>query len=160
MTTHATSDLCDRFGDRVQLCRAALKSYGGRHAASGAIACVRTFEDAALLRTQLGQPGDGRLLLVDAGASQRVAVLGDHMARIGIENGWRGVVVNGAVRDVNRLAAMDFVVLALGSVPLRGGNAGLGETGVELGFGGAVFVPGAFVCLDGDGVIVLPQPPG
>ena len=160
MTLHATSDLCDRYGADVQVCRAALKSYGGRQAASGTIACVRTFEDAALLRSQLGQPGDGRLLVVDAGASRRVAVLGDRMARIGIGNGWRGVVVNGAVRDVGRLASMDFVVLALGSVPVRGGNAGLGETGVELGFGGAVFAPGAFVCLDGDGLIVLPQPPG
>ena len=69
-------------------------------------------------------------------------------------------MINGAVRDVGRLASMDFVVLALGSVPARGGHAGLGEIGVELDFGGAVFAPGAFVCLDGDGLIVLPQPPG
>jgi len=123
------------------------------------MACVRVFEDAALVRNQLEQPGEGRILVVDAGASLRVAVLGDRMARLGSDNGWRGVVINGAVRDADRLAAMDIAIFALGTAPARGGNSGAGECGAKVSFGEVVFVPGHFICLDHDGVVVLPRAP-
>ena len=154
---YKTSDLCDQLGTEVQVCMAPMTSYGGRRAASGRVACVRTFEDAALIRAQLAQPGEGRILVVDGGASNRVALLGDNMARLGMENGWHGVIIHGAVRDVDALASMNFAVFALSSVPLRGGNSSVGEHGVELRFGGVVFIPGHFVSMDGDGVVVTPM---
>lgn len=131
-------------------------SYGGCRAATARIACVRTFEDASLIREKLETPGEGRLLVVDAGGSLRAAVLGDRMASIGLANGWRGVIVNGAVRDVEALAALDLVVLALGRVPRRGGGAGVGECDVPLAFGGVSFTPGDTVALDADGLVLLP----
>lgn len=157
MTLPTTSDLCDRFGDQVQVCRAPLKLYGARRSAAGRIVCLRCFEDAALLRSRLEQPGDGGILVVDGGASQRVAVFGENMARLGIKNGWTGVVINGAVRDVEKLKSMDFAILALGHTPVRGGRSGLGERDVELAFGEVVFTPGLFICVDSDGLVLLPQ---
>ena len=159
MTPVATSDLCDRFGEEAQVCRAPLKVYGGSSTASGRIACLRCFEDAALLRSQLEQVGDGRILVVDGGASERVAIFGDNMAQLAIENGWAGVIIYGAVRDVERLGSMQLVVLALGHVPVRSGRSGLGQWEVELAIGGAVFRPGHYICIDRDGVVVLPNPP-
>ncbi|MEJ8848782.1 ribonuclease E activity regulator RraA [Variovorax rhizosphaerae] len=159
LRTLATADLCDQFGDEAQVCRAPLRSWGGRSEACGTIACLRTFEDAALLRARLAMPGEGRILVVDGGASERVAVLGDNMARLAIQNGWQGLVINGAVRDAGRLASMDLVILALGSVPMRGGKSGVGERDVVVTFGGAVFTPGSFICMDRDGLIVLPEAP-
>lgn len=159
MATVTTSDLCDRFGHEVQVCRAPLKVYGGPTTASGRIACLRCFEDAALLRSRLEHPGDGRILVVDGGASERVAIFGDNMARLAVENGWAGVIIYGAVRDVARLGSMNLVVMALDQVPMRGGRSGQGEWNVELSFGGAVFTPGHFICADRDGVVVLPHAP-
>lgn len=156
---HGTADLCDQWGAQAQVCLAPLKSYGGRRAASGILACVRCFEDTGVLRSQLAQPGAGRVLVVDGGASLRVAILGDNMARLGMDNGWRGVVIHGAVRDVESLSSMDFAVLALGPVPARAGNRGLGEHGAEVAFGNTVFQPGHFICFDPDGVVVLPSVP-
>lgn len=150
-----TSDLCDLHGDAVQVCKAPLVSYGGCRAATARIACVRTFEDASLIRAKLETPGEGRLLVVDAGGSLHAAVLGDRMACIGIANGWRGVIVNGAVRDVEALAALDLVVLALGCVPRRGGSAGFGECDVRLELGGITFIPGDTLALDADGLVLL-----
>ena len=155
----STAELCDRFGSQVQVCRAPLESYGGRRVAWGTIDCMRCVEDAALLRTLLAQPGKGRILVVDGGGSTRAAILGDRMARLAMDQGWTGVIVHGAVRDVDTLRTLDLAVLALGHVPVRGGKTGLGEHGVDLRFGEASFVPGAFVCLDGDGVVVLAEPP-
>lgn len=159
MPSETTSDLCDRFGDNVQVCRAPMNSYGGRSSASGLIACLRCFEDAALLRDRLEQPGDARILVIDGGASRRVAIFGDNMARLAIENGWAGVVINGMVRDVNTLQSMDIAVLAVGHVPMRGGRSGLGEEDIELAFGDAVFAPGQFICIDRDGLVISPMAP-
>ncbi|SEK17420.1 MULTISPECIES: ribonuclease E activity regulator RraA [unclassified Variovorax] len=154
-----TSDLCDQHGDAVLVCNAPFISYGGCRAATARIACVRTFEDASLIRKTLEMPGEGRLLVIDARGSLRAAVFGDRMASIGIANGWRGVIISGAVRDVEALSALDLVVLALGRVPRRGGGIGVGESNVELDIGGIAFAPGDTVALDDDGLIILRDAP-
>lgn len=150
-----TADLCDRFGDAVQLCHSSWQSYGGRHAASGHIQTLRTYEDAALLRQTLASPGQGRVLVVDAGASLKVAVLGDRMARIGLDNGWAGVLIHGAVRDIEFLRALDFAVFALGRNPRRGSSTGAGEIGVELNIDGVAVRARDFISMDLDGVAVI-----
>jgi len=93
--------------------------------------------------------------VVDGGGSTRVAIFGDHMAQLAMDHGWQGLIIHGAVRDVDRLRTLDLAVLALGHVPQRGGKSGLGQRGVEVRFGDATFTPGCFACLDGDGVVVL-----
>ena len=149
-----TADLCDRLSADAHVCLAPMRSFGGRRAVAGRIATVRTFEDAARVRQQIALPGEGRILVVDAGGSLRAAVLGDNMARLGLHNGWAGVLLYGAVRDVDELAALDFAVFASGSVPARGANEGTGEVDTQVTFGGAVFRPGDFIAIDGDGVAV------
>ncbi len=122
-----TADLCDRFVEQAQACVADWRSYGGRSALYGRVQTLRTFEDAALIRQILGTDGAGRVLMIDAGGSRKAAVLGDNMARLGMQNGWRGVLIHGAIRDVDILRELDFGVHALGAVPVRGGKSGVGE---------------------------------
>ena len=152
-----SADLCDQLGSAAQLCQAAWQSYGGRASASGRIQTLRCQEDAGLLRKTLETAGDGRLLVVDVGASLRVAVLGDRMARIGLDNGWAGLLVYGAVRDTELLAGMDLAVFALGRTPLRGTGNGGGELGLALQLGDARLQPGDYLVMDPDGVVVAPQ---
>ena len=152
-----SSDLCDQQGSAAQLCEAAWQSYGGRASASGRIQTLRCHEDAGLLRQTLETAGGGRLLVVDAGASLRVAVLGDRMARIALDNGWAGLLVYGAVRDTEALASMELAVFALGRTPLRGTGNGGGALGLALQLGGAQLQPGDYLVMDPDGVVVAPQ---
>lgn len=151
-----TADLCDRFGGAVQVCRTPLVAYGGRRTAIGAIACMRTFEDAALLRDLLERPGKGRILVVDGGGSTRVALFGEKMARLGRANGWAGVLIRGAVRDVDALQQIDFCVFAIAKVPMRGGSSGVGEAEAPVTFDGLCFTPGNVLCMDEDGVVIVP----
>lgn len=153
MTTFKTADLCDRHGDAMQVCHAPLMSFGGKSWLAGRIATVETFEDAALIRHALEQPGEGRVLVVDGGGSRRVAVLGDKMAHLALHNGWTGVVIHGAVRDVEALGHMDIAVFALNAVPARGGSKGIGAADGCLRFGEATFVPGHFIYGDSDGLV-------
>ena len=149
-----TADICDRYGEAARVCVAPWKSFGARSAVSGVVATLRTFEDAALLRSQLATPGEGRVLVVDAGGSLRAAVLGDNMARLGADCGWAGVLIYGAIRDVEALAQIDIGVFALGSVPARGGKSGVGEVQVELAIAGAAVRSGDFIAIDADGVVL------
>lgn len=151
-----TADLCDRFGDAVRVCCTPLVAYGGRRAAIGPIACMRTFEDAGLLRGLLERPGQGRILVVDGGASTRVALLGEKMARLGQGSGWAGVLIRGAVRDVEALRQIDFGVFAIAKVPMRGGSSGAGEAHAPVTFDGLCFTPGDILCMDADGVVIVP----
>jgi regulator of ribonuclease activity A len=155
-TNWATVDLCDRHADTLAIVAPALRSFGGRRRFHGAIATVRCFEDNSLVRERLAEPGDGRVLVVDGGASMKCALVGDKLGELGVASGWSGIVVWGCVRDSAALGALDFGVLALALHPLRSVKRGSGESEVSVSFGGVTFRPGAHLYADEDGVVVAP----
>jgi regulator of ribonuclease activity A len=124
---------------------------------SGPIATVRCFEDNVLVKQRVAEPGGGRVLVVDAGASLRCALVGDNVAGLALANGWAGLVVNGCVRDVEALAQLAIGIKALGTNPRPSAKTGEGELDVPVSFGGARFEPGALLASDDDGIVVLPQ---
>ena len=156
----STADLADERGDTARSCETQFRSFGRRRAFEGRISTVRCFEDNVVLRSVLEQPGEGRVLVVDGGASLRVALLGDRIAGVAAAAGWDGVVINGAVRDVATLSSIDIGVKALGSNPRRSAKAGAGEIDAPLTFGGVSFVPGEYLVADDDGIVVLEGRPG
>jgi regulator of ribonuclease activity A len=150
----STPDLCDRFGDRVQVAEPRFRDYGGSVAFAGAIETLRVFEDNALVRQLLETAGRGRVLVVDGGGSLRCALVGGNLAALAAENGWRGIVVHGAVRDSAELAAASTGIKALALSPRKSGKSGAGERGVAVSFAGVTFTPGHFLWADADGVVV------
>ncbi|MCF6472140.1 RraA family protein [Nonomuraea sp. MG754425] len=152
--TIVTADLYDERGDQFDSCELQLRQYGGRHAFAGPVATVRCHEDNALLKSVLSEPGAGRVLVVDGGGSLRAALMGDVIAGLAVANGWAGVIINGAVRDVVALRGLDLGVKALGSNPRKSGKQRTGERDVTLTFGGAAFHPGAELFSDDDGILV------
>ena len=157
--THATTDLSDAHPE-AQVCEPVFRSYGARPAFSGPIATLKVFEDNALVRDAVEQPGEGRVLVVDGGGSLRCALLGGNLAVEAARNGWSGVVVNGAVRDVDEIDAQPIGVRALAAFPRRS-QKGMhsGQTGLPVIFAGVVFREGEWLCADRDGIVVLPGAP-
>ena len=96
--------------------------------------------------------------MVDGGGSLRRALVGDKIGPLMIRNGWSGVVVNGAVRDVEVLAGMPVAVRGLGTCPLPPVKKGVGERDVPVKFAGITFQPGAWLYADENGMLVSPQP--
>jgi regulator of ribonuclease activity A len=161
MTSHPTpfvptADLVDEHGDALQSCDLQLRQYGGRVRFAGEVVTVRCHQDNALLKSVLGEPGSGKVLVVDGGGSLHTALVGDQIAALAVEHGWEGVVVHGVVRDSVELAGLDLGVKALGTNPRRGTKTGAGERDVPVEFGSALFTPGARLVSDEDGVVVLP----
>lgn len=152
-----TADLVDSHDALVRHCQLNLPLLGRRRRFHGRIATVKCFEDNVLLKQRLGEPGEGRVLVVDAGGSLRCAVVGDQVASLGLANGWQGLVIHGAIRDSVELAGLDFAVCALGRSPKKSSKLGTGQADVTVTFGNVDFVPGHYLYADDDGVLVSPQ---
>jgi regulator of ribonuclease activity A len=150
----STADLADDHGSSVRSCDVQFRSYGATASFSGPITTIACHEDNVVMRAALSEPGNGGVLVVDGGGSVHVALMGDEMALLAVRNGWSGVIVNGAVRDVAALAGIGLGVFAVGSNPRKSLKHGAGERDVPVSFGGVVFTPGETVYADRDGVVV------
>jgi regulator of ribonuclease activity A len=150
-----TADLVDRHGEALQSCDLQLRQYGGRRRFCGPIRTVACFEDNALVKKVLSEPGDGAVLVVDGGGSLHTALVGDLIAGLAQADGWTGLVVNGAVRDVAALGALDIGIKALGSNPRKSAKLAAGQVDVPVTFGGVTFRPGEQLYSDEDGIVVL-----
>ena len=151
----ATADIYDELGDRAQTCAAQLRGFGARRRFSGVITTVSCEDDNVLVKQAVEEDGRGRVLVVDGQGSLRAALMGDLVAATAARHGWEGVVVHGAVRDVDALADIDLGIKALGSNPRRSNKSGAGERDVPVRFGGAQFVPGHLLYADADGILVV-----
>ena len=150
----STPDLCDAYPDEVQVVTGLLwQHFGGRRTFGGPIQTVKCFEDNSRVKDALSEPGHGRVLVVDGGGSLRHALIGDQIASKGAEQGWSGVIIHGACRDVALRAEIDFGVLALGAVPVKSLRRGEGQLGVPVSFGRVLFKPGDWVYADANGII-------
>ncbi len=157
VTPKATADLVDEIGADVRSCDLQLRQFGGRDVFAGPVVTVRCFQDNALLKSILSEPGGGAVLVIDGDASVHTALVGDLIAELGRSNGWAGLIVNGAVRDAATLRTLDIGIKALGTNPRKSTKTGAGERDVPVSFGGVTFHPGDIAYSDDDG-IVLVQP--
>ena len=150
----ATADLLDEHPDAA-VSTLPLRQFGGVASIDGVIATVRCFEDNVLVKQRVAEPGAGRVLVIDAGGSLRVALVGDSVAGLARDKGWAGLIIHGCVRDSAALLKLAIGIKALGTHPKASGKSGDGELDVPVTFGGVTFHPGARVASDDDGIVVL-----
>ncbi|MBY0440885.1 MAG: ribonuclease E activity regulator RraA [Mycobacteriaceae bacterium] len=150
-----TADLVDDIGDHPRSCDIQFRQFGGRTRFAGVIQTVRCFQDNALVKSVLGQPGEGGVLVIDGAGSVHTALVGDVIAELARSNGWAGLIVHGAVRDASTLRGIDIGIKALGTNPRKSTKTGDGEVGVQLSFGGVTFAPGDIAYSDEDGIVVV-----
>jgi regulator of ribonuclease activity A len=153
-----TADLYDQHGERLRVCEPIFGDYGGLVRFTGPVATVKCFEDNTHVKAALAEPGEGRVLVVDAGGSMRCAMLGDVIAQSAVDNGWVGVLMYGCIRDSGEIADMDLGVKALGTNPRKSQRRGEGQRDIPVAFAGVTFRPGDWVYCDEDGVVVADGP--
>ena len=147
---------CDLFDadETLQSLSLQLADFGARPRFSGPIRTVRCYRDNGLVKSLLKSPGDGAVLVVDGAGSLESALMGDMIAAAAVENGWAGVVINGAIRDRVALAQTELGIKALGSNPRKSAKDSVGAVDIVVDFGGVVFKPGATLWSDEDGILV------
>lgn len=152
-----TADICDKFGEEVQVCDPIFKSYGGTAMCHGPITTIELFEDNTdLVKLLRDEKGEGRVCVVDV-KGKYPAVVGETLMGFAYENGWAGIVINGYVRDTHQTSIIPVGLYALGTYPLKSPKKIAGNRDVELNFAGVTFKTGEFLYADNDGIIVMPH---
>jgi regulator of RNase E activity RraA len=113
--------------------------------------------DNLVVHRALDLAGPGDVVVVDGGGALDRALLGEIMARYAATRGVAALVVDGAVRDVEGLAAGPLPVFARGINHLGPYKDGPGELYGPVHVGGSVVRSGDIVVGDADGVAVLPR---
>ena len=134
------------------------RAFGLRSWLCGPVATVVCFEDNSRVKEAVAEPGEGRVLLIDGGGSLAKALTGDLVAKSAMDNGWAGMVIIGAARDVEVINTFDFCVMALGTTPMKTEKLGRGERGVILTLGGVAVSEGDYLAGDENGVLISRQP--
>jgi len=99
-------------------------------------------------------PGD---VLVIYNGSNNIAPWGG-LATLSCKNkGIEGVVVDGAVRDVDEIRAMNYPIFSSGITPNAGDPKGMGEINAEITCGGQLVRSGDYIVGDDSGVVVIPK---
>lgn len=154
MAVFTTLDLYDEYGDTLQVMEHGLSHFGKSRYMKGQAVIIRCPEDNSLVGELLRQPGDNKVLIVDAQGSKSFAFLGDNLAISAIKNQWSGIIVNGCVRDVEILKTLPFCVIALGHVPRKTKKQGLGSMLSSLTLLGAEVSEDDWVYADENGVVI------
>lgn len=147
-------DLCDQHGDALQVADPLFHDFGGKPLFYGQAVTLSCYEDNSLVRELVNRPGQGRVMVIDGGGSLRRALLGDQLAIKAAEQGWEGIVIFGAVRDVGALATLALGVKALAACPVKTEKLGKGELDAVVSFAGVTIHPGDYVYADLNGVLV------
>jgi len=98
----------------------------------------------------------GAVIVIDGGGALECGLWGDRMSKLAVDRGLAGLVVDGAVRDVDGIEALGFPVFAAGIIPTPPGHDRSGELSVPITCGGQTVRPGDYVYGDADGVVVVP----
>ncbi len=102
------------------------------------------------------QPND--VMICAAGGSLHSALWGELLSTASRNSGCVGAIVDGAVRDVDKMRAMSFPIFARGtSVYDSMHRHRVIDLDVIVEIDGVQFAPGDLVLADRDGVVVVPQ---
>ena len=71
--------------------------------------------------------------------------------------GIEGAVIDGAVRDVDEIRAMNYPIFSSGITPNAGDPKGMGEINSEITCAGQAVKPGDYIVGDESGVVVIPK---
>lgn len=102
----------------------------------------------------LAQPGD--VIVVDVGGDLTNALIGELMVATAIKRGLGGIVLNGAIRDLDAIQAGSFPVFAAGVTHRGPYKDGPGEINVPIAISAMVINPGDLILGDADGLLCVP----
>jgi len=102
------------------------------------------------------QPDD--VFIAAAHGSMRSGIWGELLTTAARNGGCTAAIVDGAVRDVDKIRQMDFPVVARGTCLYDSKDRQrVVDRDVPVEIGGVTFCPGDLVIADEDGIVIVPQ---
>ena len=145
------SDIMNRF----YCMNSAISPYGKTPLAGVAFTVKTPIGDNAMIHYALDLAHPGDVLVVDGGSELSRALMGEIMFTYAWQKGLAGIIVDGAIRDVDCLTRLPIPVYARGVTPQGPYKYGLGEINFPVACGGQVVCPGDILIGDADGIVVI-----
>ena len=113
--------------------------------------------DNTMVHAVIAHASPGDVLVLTSATPEPVALVGELLATQAQVRGVAGMLIDGAVRDLDELAELGLPIWSR-FVRAQGATKGeVGQLDVTVVIGGAEIHPGDLVVLDSDGVVVIPQ---
>jgi 4-hydroxy-4-methyl-2-oxoglutarate aldolase len=130
----------------------------GRRLVGRAITAWCERGDFGAMLHAMDRAGAGDVVVVDAGGSLETAYAGEILGGFARNKGIAGLIVDGAVRDIDTLASWDdFAVFARGHTPKGPLAKERGAVNGPIVLGGVAVAPGDVILGDNDGLAVIPS---
>jgi RraA family protein len=152
----ATADLADVATTRIAMDGRIVALWPGARLAGPAFTVRTPPGEHRAVREAAEHAPAGAVIVVDASGDLEQALWGDKMSKLAQDRGIAGVVVDGAVRDADAIAALGFPVFAAGRTPTPPNRDRMGQLGGAVNCGGVTVHPDDVVYADADGVVVIP----
>ena len=148
----STPDISDKYPDKHFLLD--FKCFSRTKSVHGKISTVFCPNDNSFVREMLSENGQQKILFIDGAKSNNVALLGDNLAALAQKNNWKGIIVNGRIRDAEIISEMDIAVFALGTCPRKSSKKNQGDKDIELLIDGLTLKPDDWVYADINGILI------
>ncbi|MFH0412821.1 NAD(P)-binding domain-containing protein [Corynebacterium sp. L4756] len=144
-------------GDRLGLVDNAIKPMWPSAPLAGKAFTIHTREgDNQALHRALKEVTPGDILVISGSGFTERALMGELIAQRAQNAGIIGMIIDGAVRDVDELQKLGFPVWARAVSPAGPYKTGPGRLGVDIAIGGVVCRHRDYIVADVDGVVVVP----
>lgn len=152
----ASSNLADAMG-RFNFMDPGIKARTGLSLYGLAVTVNARPADNLMIHKALQVAAPGEIVVVNTCGNTTSAVFGELMCNTAVAAKLGGIIVDGAIRDVEGLTALGFP--AFSRTVCAGGcdKDGPGEINVPISCGGTVVSPGDIIVGDNDGVAVVPR---
>lgn len=149
-----TSNINDEM-NRLFCMDAGIKPYNKLHLIGTAVTVHAPVGDNLMFHRaiDLAQPGD--VVVVDGAGALERSLAGEMMITYAAKRGLAGLVVDGAMRDLDGILRAEIPIYARGINPQGPFKNGPGEINVPISCGGQVVFPGDILVGDEDGIVVI-----
>lgn len=111
--------------------------------------------DNLMVYIALNEAQENDILVISSHGYKERAILGEIIASYAIQRGVKGIVLDGAVRDIEALEKLDIPIYYTSISPNGPYKNGPGEINTPLTIGGMLVSPGDIIIGDADGVVVV-----
>lgn len=152
----STSAIADTKHESVKTLATAIKPVHPDCAFAGTVRTVALDPSALWAPVQtLDTAREDEVVVVDAADSVDEAIWGELLSTHATATGVRGIVTNGAVRDISGIRDIGFPVFARATTPRGPSGSEEAEQNVQVSVGGAPIAPGDVLVGDESGVVVI-----
>ena len=148
-------DICDAHSDKIAIGDIFLTSYGGIEKFFGEIRTVDCPHSNSIVKELVQENGEGKVLVINHSGDKLCSMVGDQIAQKAYENNWKGIFVNGYIRDIELIKNISIGVCAKNAFPMKTDKAvGVGTKDTSFKIGSVEISSGNWIYVDANGWVV------